>query len=108
MNSNLIREQIDYKMMMNCINKMLEKNKDPMPGSIILGKKYANFYLNHINKMLELECINKNILEMLCKKVEPDLDFIRKDCERRMYYSEDVKDNDNMMSIILDFILTLY
>jgi hypothetical protein len=99
---NNIKEQIDYKIMIDCINKILEKK--PISGSIILGKKYAKFYLEEINKMLEFG--DRDILEMLTKKVEPDLEFIRKDCANRIY-NEDVQDNNNMMSIILDFILTL-
>ena len=106
---NKIKEQIDYKIMIDSINKILEKK--PISGSIILGKKYANFYLQEINKMLEFDDkdvvrVREDILEMLTKKVEPDLEFIRKDCANR-FYNEDVQDNNNMMSIILDFILTL-
>lgn len=106
MKSLTIKEQTDYKKMMEYINKMVNKKESPA-GSVILGKKYANFYLNEINEMLSLEDIDKNIFTKLSEKVSPDLIFIREDCQRRMYWSEDVQDNDNMMSMITDFILSL-
>ncbi len=106
--SDFVRNQADYKIMKQYIDDMLNKpTPNPSPGSIILGKKYANNYLNEINNMLSSEYIDESILLELRNKVLPDLEFIREDCKRRLYWSEHVQDNDNMMSMILDFVLTL-
>lgn len=105
--SNSVKQQIDYIVMMNHIDNMLKKtNTNPPMGSIIIGKEYANDYMNEINKMLETEYINMTILKELSNKVLYDLNFIRADCKKR-FSSQHTQDNDNMMSIILDFILTL-
>ena len=96
----------DYKHMMHYIDAMLAKDDSEL-GSIILGKKYALYYKQEITTMLASEKINTDMLEQLQTKVRVDLEFIRKDCEKRMYYSQNVADNDYMMSMILDFILSL-
>jgi len=108
MKSEIVKEQTDYKIMIHYIHKILYKNTNsPVPGSIVLGQKYAKFYLDEINEMLSLEEVDVNILVKLNARVRPDLEFIRKDCENRLYWSEDVEDNNSMMSMITDFILTL-
>lgn len=115
--SDSVRSQLDYKIMMQYINDMLGKespesvslastDRGATPGSIILGKKYADKYFSKINEMLSSEYVNIEILKSLSKEVLPDLEYIRADCKNRVY-SKNVQDNDNMMSIILDFILTL-
>ena len=57
--------------------------------------------------MLSSEYIDKDILKKLSEDVRVDLEFIRADCKKRAFCSEHVQDNNNMMSMILDFILTL-
>ena len=105
-----VKSQTDYIMTMQYINNMLEKViPDPplIPGSILVGKKYASKYNEEITKMLSSEYIDKDILKKLSEDVRVDLDYIRTDCKKRVY-SDHVQDNNNMISIILDFILTLY
>ena len=50
--------------------------------------------------------MNEDIWKELKEKVEGDLKLIRDDCQRRVR-SQHTIDNNNMMSYILDFILTL-
>jgi hypothetical protein len=91
------------------IDSMLQKYAPLVtPGSIILGKKYATMYHNDIHNMLSSEYLDETMLQELYKKVLPDLQCIREDCKKRMYWSKDVSDNDTMMSMIVDFIVTLH
>jgi hypothetical protein len=109
--SESVKLQNDYLIMKEYIDAMLQKetaNHTHLPGSIILGKKYATMYHNEINKMLSSEYLDKTILQELYKKVLLDLQIIREDCKKRMYWSKDVNENDQMMSMIVDFIITLH
>ena len=105
--SQSVKTQLDYKIMMQYINNILDK-ENTGPGSILVGKEYADKYLSKINEMLSSEYVNMEILRSLSIEVLPDLTDIRADCKKRNYCNQHVKDNDNMMSIIIDFILTLY
>jgi len=105
-----IMEQIDYNSTMQLINEMLLKTNIKF-GSVQIGQIYAKFYLEQINKMLISEYINIEILNELKLKVKSDLEFIRNDCNRRIRIinvnDKDINDNNYMMSMILDFILSL-
>ena len=106
--SESVKNQEDYNIMIEHINKMINKeNTNPPSGSIILGIRYANDYLNEITKMLETEYVDMIILNELSKKVVKDLEFIRADCKKR-FSTQNTMDNNIMMGIILDFILTLH
>ena len=103
--SKLITEQADYIQTMKLINEMLSKTNNNL-GSVQIGQKYAKFYLENINQMLNSEYINIQFLNELKKIVVIDLEFIRDDCNKRINH-KDVNDNNYMMSMILDFILSL-
>ena len=103
--SKSVMEQIDYIKTMQLINEMLSKTNNKF-GSVQIGQYYAKFYLEKINQMLISEYINNEILNELQLTVEIDLEFIRNDCNRRINH-KDVHDNNYMMSMILDFILSL-
>ena len=107
--SESVKHQPDYLIMKGYIDAMINKETpSSTPGSIILGKKYATMYRNEINNMLSSEYLDETVLQELYKKVMPDLQCIREDCKKRMYWSKDVSDNDHMMSMIVDFIVTLH
>ena len=105
-----IKSQLDYQQTMKLINMMLSKTNNHF-GSVLLGQQYAQFYLEQINKMLESELLNIQILAELQIKVENDLRIIRDDCYRRLNISnvnkEHIDDNNYLMSMILDFILSI-
>ena len=84
---------------------MLTKTNTSL-GSVQIGQKYATFYLEKINQMLLTENIDTEILEELKIMVKNDLEYIRNECKYRIN-NKDVNDNNHMMSMILDFILTL-
>ena len=109
--SKIVIEQLDYIQTMKLIEYMLAKTSNKI-GSVILGKEYALYYKTEISKLLESEYINIEILNELKLKVVIDLETIRNDCKRRFSYTDDnnvcnVADNNYMMSMISDFILTL-
>lgn len=107
--SNTVKSRYDYLITLEYLNNMLAIN--PMIGSQKVGVKYATFYNDKINEMLKDEYINLEILKELQLKVNDDLRFIRNDRKERMGMSDftdlQTKKNDYMMSMILDFILTL-
>ena len=103
--SKSIINQLDYIQTMKLINEMLVKPNNNL-GSVQIGQKYATFYLEKINQMLLTEYIDREILEELKIKVKNDLEDVRNDCKHRINH-KDVNDNNHMMSMILDFILTL-
>jgi cellulose biosynthesis protein BcsQ len=103
--SNQAREDYNYKLSMIYINKIKNKTNFSF-GSVQLGIKYANFYFKKIEEMLISEYINYSILEELKIKVNQDYEIIIKDCNFRVY-NEHVLDNKYLISVILDFILSL-
>ena len=106
--SNQVREQEDYRWTMKLIQDMLDKAEPELcPGSIKIGKQIAKKYKDAIEAMLLEEYANQTILRAMHEAVSNDLSWIRADCEKRMY-SQHVKDNDALMSMILDFVDTLY
>lgn len=111
MESASIKKQLDYFYTIDMINDML--SKEAITGSHKLGTKYALFYKEQIEKMLSGETIDKLILLSLQDKVKEDLTFIKNDKQERMsnfpnnYTQEQTNKNIYMMSMILDFILTL-
>ena len=67
-----VKSQTDYIITMQYINNMLEKViPDPqlVPGSILVGKKYATKYNEEIKNMLSSEYIDKDILKKLSEDV---------------------------------------
>ncbi len=104
-----IKSQLDYHQTIKLMNMMLSKTE--YFGSVLIGQQYAEFYLEQIKKMLESEYINIQILSELQNKVENDLRIIKDDCDRRLYISninkDHIDDNRHMMSMILDFILSI-
>jgi hypothetical protein len=105
--SSDVKNQVDYTITMNLIQKMLNKvTPIPTPGSILIGKKYAETYNEKINKMLETEYLNSQILYEMRKNVKQDLEMIIQDSNRR-FYSYHIQENKDMMSMTLDFILSL-
>jgi hypothetical protein len=100
-----VKKQQDYIITMRLINDMLAK-EDTGAGSIKLGKKYAQFYFDKINDMLSTREMNNDIYKELNEKVKIDLELIRADCKKRVQTQNSI-DNNNMMSMIIDFILTL-
>lgn len=107
--SESVKNQSDYLIMMGYMDAMLQKETpSPTPGSIILGKKYATMYRNEMSNMLSSEYLDETLLQELYTKVMLDLQCIREDCKKRMYWSKHVSDNDQMMSMIVDFIVTLH
>jgi hypothetical protein len=105
--SSEVKLQLDYTITMNLINEMLEKvTPIPTPGSILIGKEYATKYRDNITKMLSDEYIDTDMLLNMQQSVQKDLKFILEDCNRR-FYTHNIQENKNMMSMILDFILSL-
>lgn len=106
--SEPIKCQLDYKITISHISKILEKEETiPLPGSIKIGKEYATKYLNRINNMLSSEYIDIDILELLQSEVKTDTAVVEADTAIRGY-NMNSRDNSKMMNIILDFILSLY
>ena len=103
----MIKQQTDYIIMLSYIEYILNKEeKEPISGSIIIGKKYANTYLNKINIMLESEQINMEILQELKREIVTDMKIIEADTAFRGYI-QNGKDNVKMMAMISDFIISL-
>lgn len=103
--SSVVSVQSDYNVTMHLINKMLEK-PESKAGSVILGKSFANFYNEAINKILSNESVDMEYLKVLKSRVSIDLSLIRADCAIRVR-SNNIIENDIMMSMIADFILSL-
>ncbi len=105
--SSAVKLQPDYLVTMNLINKMLDKvTPTPTPGSIIVGKQYAVKYNDNITKMLSSEYIDKDMLLDMRQNVKKDFEFVIDDSNRR-FYSYHIAENQQMISMILDFILSL-
>ena len=105
--SSSVKLQTDYLVTMNLINNMLDKvSPTPTPGSILIGKQYAIKYHENIAKMLSGEYIDKDLLLDMRQNVRTDLNFILDDSNQR-FYSYHIYENKKMMSMILDFILSL-
>jgi len=103
--SSVVSLQSDYNVTMRLIIQMLEK-PESKAGSVILGKSFANFYNDAINKILSNESVDMGYLKELKSRVSIDLSLVRTDCARR-FQSKNTADNDIMMSMITDFILSL-
>lgn len=107
MKSSDIKLQRDYLITMDLIKNMLDKfTPTPTPGSILVGKKYATLYQDKITKMLSNEFVDMEILNDARVTVREDLELIIQDSNRR-FFSHHIKENQQMMSMILDFILSL-
>lgn len=105
--SEKVVNQPDYIITMNLINNILAKDETPpTPGSILIGKKYANRYKKRIEMMLTNEYIDMDILEEMQREVETDLKVIKADTAFRGHISN-ARDNSDMMHMILDFILSI-
>jgi hypothetical protein len=105
--SEKVKNQLDYIITMQHINTMLSKNEvPPVPGSILLGKKYANNYKTRIDKMLICENIDMDLLKEMQSQVKTDLAVIKADTAFRAYI-QNARDNSDMMHMILDFILSI-
>lgn len=105
--SEKVKNQQDYLITMQLIDSMLAKNDVPLvPGSILLGKKYANNYKTRINKMLVNEYIDMDLLKEMQSQVKTDLAVIKADTAFRGHVQH-ARDNSDMMHMILDFILTI-
>lgn len=102
--SKEIKEQLDYKNMMNLINHVLNTNGPN--GSIAFGKRYAIKYKNIMDDMFYDEEINQHILLSLQEMVDTDLMDVRNDCNRRVQTSF-THTNNEMMSMITDFVKSL-
>ena len=107
--SSDIKNQMDYSYTMELIDDMLKIK--PVLGSQKVGHTFATFYKEQIDKMLENEKVNLEILSNLQIKVHNDLIVVRQDRNQRAGNSvitdEQTKKNDIMMSMIMDFIATL-
>ena len=107
MTSSGIKLQLDYIITMDLIKRMLDKvTPTPTPGSILIGKQYATKYHDTITKMLSNEFVDIEILKDARVTVKQDLELIIEDSNRR-FFSHHIKENQHMMSMILDFILSL-
>jgi hypothetical protein len=105
--SEKVKNQLDYSITMQLINNMLSKNEvPPVPGSILIGKKYANSYKTRIDKMLICENIDTNLLEEMQSQVQTDLKVVKADTAFRGFVPH-ARDNSDMMHMILDFILSI-
>ena len=116
MESESVRRRLDYLYTMDHINTMRKLNEKPKPiaGSFEFGLQYANFYYDKINKMLEKEHVDMEVLKELQSLVHIDLKKVRADAKERVANSfapeftyVQTKKNDGMMSMIMDFIATL-
>jgi hypothetical protein len=102
--SNKVKEQLDYKIMMNMINKCLSTNGPN--GSIQVGKYYASKYLDIFNNMLSGEEVDLEILKEVLENIDTDLKEVRDDCRRRIR-SQFTDSNNEMISMITDFVKSL-
>lgn len=102
--SSEIKEQVDYQIMMKMIDNVL--NTEGVNGSIAFGKQYATKYKNIVSDLLREEEVNVHVLYALRMMVDTDLQVVRADCRRRVAtpFSEA---NDEMMSMITDFVKSL-
>jgi len=103
--STEIMSQQDYKTSIELINQILAKTNIEL-GSVKIGQRYALYYKEKFNAMLGDYLIDMQILDELKNQVRTDLDIIRIDCNRRVL-TMNVADNNHMISMILDFILSL-
>jgi hypothetical protein len=103
--SSNISVQSDYQETMRLITNMLEK-PESNAGSVILGKSFANFYNDAIKKLLLTDTIDMRYLKELQSRVSLDLTMVRVDCAKRVRSTNTIE-NDIMMSMITDFILSL-
>ena len=87
------------------ISLMLAKTNIKL-GSVQLGQKYAAYYKLKFEELLNDKYINNDILIELKEQVVKDYKIIKEDCFNRVM-SHNIIDNKNMISMILDFILTL-
>ena len=90
---------------LNYINYILSK-KEKDSESIRIGRECASFYKNKINQMLLDDKINTSILNELRDRVQMDYEDIINDCKHRLQ-SQTTFDNINMMTLILNFILSI-
>lgn len=105
--SEKIKNQQDYLITMQLIDTMLSKNENPpVPGSILIGKKYANNYKTRIERMLICENIDMDLLKEMQSQVQTDLAIVKADTAFRGHI-QNARDNSDMMHMILDFILTI-
>jgi len=102
--SESVKEQGDYKIVIDMIEKMLNTNGPN--GSIASGKYYAKKYRDIFNDMLREDHVNLDILNMVLSIVDEDLVDVRNDCRRRIR-SSFTDSNDNMMSMITDFVKSI-
>jgi len=99
-----IREQSDYKITMKMITNMLNTNGPQ--GSIVFGQFYAKKYKNMFDEMLKEDIVNNVIFQDALSSVDEDLRTVRNDCNRRIR-SSFTDANDDMMSMITDFVKSL-
>jgi predicted restriction endonuclease len=102
--SDKVKNQYDYKVVMNMIEKMLNTNGPQ--GSISFGKYYAAKYKDMFNNMLSGDVVNFEILDNALTSVDEDLREVRNDCRRRIR-STLTDQNDYMMSMITDFVKSM-
>lgn len=102
--SEKVKEQTDYKIVMSMINKCL-KTEGPN-GSIQVGKYYASKYKHIFDSMLSDKEVNKDIMKSVLENIDTDLNDIRSDCRRRIR-SSFTDSNDDMMSMITDFVKSI-
>ena len=102
--SDNVKNQNDYKIVMDMIDIMLNTNGPQ--GSIALGKYYAKKYKDMFSEMLSGEKIKLEILNNALATVDGDLRDVRNDCRRRIR-SSFTDQNDYMMSMITDFVKSI-
>ena len=104
-----VMKQLDYLYTMHEVNQMLEIKA--VTGSQKVGNKYATFYKDKIDEMLKNEYINCDILRELQSRANKDLREVRSDRRERAGMSDftdkQTEKNDVMMSMIMDFIMSL-
>ena len=100
-----IMNQYDYNKTIGLIDKMLCKPNTEL-GSVIIGQKYASYYKSKFKELFNDNIINTQLLNELKHQVVIDLEIIRADCNKRVL-TINVGDNNEMMSNILDFILSI-
>jgi hypothetical protein len=92
---------------MNLINKMLAKEKpSPCPGSILVGKRFAEKWNNKINELVESEN-HRSLLNGMVEEVRNDFEEVHADARRRGSMIPNIRDNIVMISMIADFIQSL-
>lgn len=102
--SSDIKEQVDYRMMMKMIDNVLIT--EGVNGSIVFGKQYATKYKNILSDLLREDEVNMHVLIALTMMVDADLQVVRADCRRRAATPFSAA-NDEMMSMITDFVKSL-